>query len=60
VAKIYNDNKLLETMQLERGLANNHIYGVDFQGNDVWVATSRGVSHGTLAAPGGKGGKSHE
>jgi len=49
VAKVYDDNKLLETIKLEHGLANNHIYGVDFQGDDVWVATSKGVSHGTLA-----------
>jgi len=48
VAKIFDDNRLLETVPLEHGLANNHIYGVDFQGDDVWVATSKGVSRGTL------------
>ncbi|MBZ5498671.1 MAG: regulator [Acidobacteriia bacterium] len=60
VAKVYNDNKLLETIKLEHGLANNHIYGVDFQGDDVWVATSKGVSHGALVQKKAKEGKSHE
>lgn len=48
VAKIFDDSKLLETIPLEHGLANNHVYGVDFQGDDIWVATSKGISHGTL------------
>ncbi len=46
-ARIYDDAKLLKTVHLEHGLANNHIYGVDFQGDDVWVATSKGISHAT-------------
>jgi ligand-binding sensor domain-containing protein len=46
-AKIFNDSKLIKTVKLEHGLANNHIYGVDFQGEDIWVATSKGVSHAT-------------
>ena len=45
-ARIYDDARLLETVKLEHGLANNHINGVDFQGEDIWVATSKGVSHG--------------
>jgi hypothetical protein len=45
-ARIYDDAKLLEVVKLEHGLANNHINGVDFQGDDIWVATSKGVSHG--------------
>ncbi len=45
-ARIYDDAKLVNTVKLAQGLGNNHIYGVDFQGEDVWVATSRGVSHG--------------
>jgi ligand-binding sensor domain-containing protein len=48
VAKIFEDNRLLESIPLEHGLANNHVYAVDFQGDDVWVATSKGISHGTL------------
>jgi ligand-binding sensor domain-containing protein len=26
--------------------ANNYILGIDFQGDDIWVATARGLSHG--------------
>ena len=26
--------------------AHNYIFGVDFQGDDVWVATAQGLSHG--------------
>ncbi len=45
-ARIYDDAKLIQTVKLEHGLANNHIYWADFQGDDVWVATSKGISHG--------------
>ena len=26
--------------------AHNYILGVDFQGEDIWVATAKGLSHG--------------
>ncbi len=26
--------------------AHHYIFGVDFQGDDIWVATAKGVSHG--------------
>jgi ligand-binding sensor domain-containing protein len=26
--------------------AHNYVLGVDFQGNDIWVATAKGLSHG--------------
>jgi len=26
--------------------AHNYILGVDFQGDDIWVATAKGLSHG--------------
>lgn len=45
-ARIYHEGDLLETHKLEKGLTNNFILGVDFQGEDVWIATSKGVSHG--------------
>ncbi|HET8826256.1 MAG TPA: two-component regulator propeller domain-containing protein [Terriglobales bacterium] len=53
--------------------AHNYILGVDFQGDDIWVATAEGLSHGirvrdssttkvTLRLPGGRSGqaKVHE
>ena len=45
-ARVYHEGDLLETVQLENGLTNNFVLGVDFQGEDVWVTTSRGVSRG--------------
>ena len=32
--------------QPENALAHNYILGVDFQGDDIWVATAKGLSHG--------------
>jgi hypothetical protein len=26
--------------------AHNYILGIDFQGDDIWVATAKGLSHG--------------
>jgi len=26
--------------------AHNYMLGIDFQGNDIWVATAQGLSHG--------------
>jgi ligand-binding sensor domain-containing protein len=36
--------------QVETGTApaHNYVFGVDFQGNDIWVATAKGLSHGML------------
>jgi ligand-binding sensor domain-containing protein len=30
------------------GPAHNYILGIDFQGDDIWVATAEGLSHGIL------------
>ena len=37
-----------KTKQVETDTApaHNYVFGVDFQGNDIWVATARGLSHG--------------
>lgn len=45
-AQVYHENELLEAHKLTKGLANNFVLGVDFQGEDVWIATSKGVSRG--------------
>lgn len=47
-ARVYQEGNLLEKHKLEKGLSNNFIWAVDFQGEDIWVATSKGVSRGTL------------
>lgn len=43
--------KVVQTVALQQHPSNNFILGVDFQGDDVWVATSRGLSRGTLVPP---------
>src|SRR5208283_5916402 len=35
--------KLLESIDLERSVPHNYILGLDIDGNDVWVATSKGL-----------------
>jgi ligand-binding sensor domain-containing protein len=30
--------------------AHNYVFGVDFQGDDIWVATAKGLSHGIRIA----------
>lgn len=39
-----NGNSLIKTDPT--GISHNFIIGVDFQGDDIWVATSHGLSHG--------------
>jgi ligand-binding sensor domain-containing protein len=34
-------------METSNSLAHNYILYIDFQGNDIWVATAQGLSHGT-------------
>lgn len=37
--------------------AHNYTFGLDFQGEDVWVATAKGLSHGIRILPAGDGTK---
>ncbi|MCC7264492.1 MAG: regulator [Candidatus Latescibacteria bacterium] len=50
-ARVYREGELLEKVPLARGLANNFVWHVDFQGDEVWVATSGGLSHGSVESP---------
>jgi hypothetical protein len=47
-ARVYREGELLERIPLEHGMSNNFTWGIDFQGDEVWVATSKGLSHGSL------------
>lgn len=47
VAKVSRQGRLLREIPLEVSIAHNFIIGVDFDGDDVWVATAHGLSHGT-------------
>jgi hypothetical protein len=31
--------------------AHNYVLGIDFQGDDIWVATAKGLSHGIRQKP---------
>jgi hypothetical protein len=33
-------------VEVDSAPAHNYILGVDFQGDDLWVATAKGLSHG--------------
>jgi ligand-binding sensor domain-containing protein len=36
----------VKQVETDTAPAHNYIFGVDFQGNDIWVATAKGLSHG--------------
>jgi ligand-binding sensor domain-containing protein len=38
----------VKQVETDTAPAHNYIFGVDFQGNDIWVATAKGLSHGML------------
>lgn len=50
VARRYDDGQLLDQINLPQGLANNYVLGVDFRGDEVWVATAQGLSVGRPGA----------
>lgn len=42
-AKVYRAGKLVKTIDMERGVPHNYVVAVDFDGNDLWVGTSKGL-----------------
>ena len=40
------------SVAVETAPAHNYILGIDFQRDDIWVATGKGLSHGILERPG--------
>jgi ligand-binding sensor domain-containing protein len=36
----------VKQVETDTAPAHNYTFGVDFQGNDIWVATAKGLSHG--------------
>jgi hypothetical protein len=51
------DNKATK-LETATSLAHNYILNMDFQGEDIWVATARGLSHGMRES--NKEGKPHD
>ena len=49
-ARIYHEGDLLERRPLDAGLSHTFTWACAFLGDDIWVATARGLSRGRLAA----------
>jgi ligand-binding sensor domain-containing protein len=45
-AQIYRRGKLLKSFDVDRTVPHNYVINLDFDGNDVWVATAKGVGWG--------------
>ncbi len=45
---IYRTGDDIKEINTPTAISHNFIIGVDVQGDDIWVATSHGVSHGTI------------
>ena len=41
----------ITTIETATAPAHNYVLGVDFQGDDIWVATAKGLSHGIRIHP---------
>ena len=45
-AVVYREGKPLRVFDMDKGIPHNYILGLDIDGNDVWVATSKGLGWG--------------
>jgi ligand-binding sensor domain-containing protein len=45
-AVVYRGRTVLETVEMERGIPHNYVLAADFDGNDVWIGTSKGLGFG--------------
>ncbi|MFZ9011407.1 MAG: ligand-binding sensor domain-containing protein [Anaerohalosphaeraceae bacterium] len=45
IAVVSVDNKELKTVKTAKGVPHNHVLCVDFDGDDVWVGTAKGLGH---------------
>jgi ligand-binding sensor domain-containing protein len=46
VAKVTQAGKLVETVDMEKGVPQNFMINADVDGNDIWVATGKGLGLG--------------
>jgi branched-chain amino acid transport system substrate-binding protein len=51
----YDDGSPVAKRRTATALPHNYVLGVDVAGDDVWVATERGVGHGVPGGPPGPG-----
>ncbi len=42
-AQVYRRGKLLKTVDMDRAVPHNYVINIDFDGNDAWVATAKGL-----------------
>ncbi len=47
IARIMRGSKVLEVREMPKSIPHNYVLCVDFQGDDVWVGTSKGLAHGS-------------
>jgi ligand-binding sensor domain-containing protein len=46
-AVVMQNQKVVETVEMPKGIPHNYALWTEFDGNDVWVGTSKGLAHGT-------------
>ncbi|HYW78008.1 MAG TPA: hypothetical protein VE890_00460, partial [Thermoguttaceae bacterium] len=44
-AVIRRGSEVIKTVPLRRSIPHNYILSVEFDGNDAWVATAKGLGH---------------
>jgi ligand-binding sensor domain-containing protein len=42
-AQVFRRGKLLKTVDMDRAVPHNYVINIDFDGNDAWVATAKGL-----------------
>jgi ligand-binding sensor domain-containing protein len=57
---IKTSDKKITKLETPTALAHNYILNLAFQGQDIWVATAKGLSHGFFESTTDKEGKLHE
>jgi hypothetical protein len=44
-AQVFRAGRLLKSIDMDQGVPHNFIINLDIDGNDVWVATAKGLGH---------------
>ena len=48
---VRNEAGTVTSISVATAPAHNYILGIDFDGDDIWVATAKGLSHGIRQHP---------
>ena len=49
---VHDEQGAVTRVAVQSAPAHHYTFAVDFQNNDIWVATAQGISHGILISPG--------